>query len=83
MVLDGHDGSRACEFAQKHLPSMLCRSAMGDNGEHVMAALRLAFKDTEEQFFVALDHLILQKLAIQDQIQVRLGGSVYLEREGV
>ena len=33
LVLDGHNGSRACEFALKRMPSLLLQYDMGGSGE--------------------------------------------------
>ena len=70
MVLDGHHGSRACDFAQKRIPSLLLRYNMGENGEKAAEALKYAFVNTEKHFFMMLDPSITRKMGLQIEIQV-------------
>ena len=70
MVLDGHDGTRACEFAQKHLPSVLLRSELEGGTEMVGRALRHAFLHTEREFFLGIDPQVTRKITLQIEIQV-------------
>ena len=74
MVLDGHNGSRACEFALKRIPSLLLQYNMGDNGENAAEALKHTFVNTEKHFFMMLDPSITRKMGLQMQIQVMKGG---------
>ncbi len=70
MVLDGHDGVRACEFTQKHLPSVLLQSEIRD--EHsIRTALQRAFYLTEMEFFVRIDPHITRRMTLQLEIDVR------------
>ena len=71
MVLDGHDGTRACEFAQKHLPSVLLSSELDGGVEMVGRAMRWAFLNTEREFFLGIDPHITRKITLQIEIQVR------------
>lgn len=73
MVLDGHHGSRACDFAQKRIPSLLLRYNMGENGEKAAEALKYAFVNTEKHFFMMLDPSITRKMGLQIEIQVSCG----------
>ncbi len=69
MVLDGHDGIRACEFAQKHLPSVLLQSDIRD--EHsLLTALKRAFYLTEREFFMGIDPYITRRMTLQLEIDV-------------
>ena len=71
IVLDGHDGTRACEFAQKHLPSVLLSSELDGGVETVGRAMRWAFLNTEREFFRGIDPHITRKITLQIEIQVR------------
>ena len=70
MVLDGHDGSRACDFAQKHIPSVLLRSELEGGEEATSRAFHSAFMDTEKQFFLSIDPHITRKITLQIEIAV-------------
>jgi serine/threonine protein phosphatase PrpC len=70
MVLDGHHGSRACEFAMKRIPSLLLRYNMGESGEKAAEALKYAFENTEKNFFMMLDPSITRKMGLQLEMQV-------------
>ena len=70
MVLDGHDGSKACEFTQKHIPSVLLRSELEGGHEVVERAVRTAFLDSEKQFFLGIDPHITRKITLQIEISV-------------
>ena len=70
IVLDGHDGTKACEFAQKHLPSVLLQSELEGGTEVVGRALRHAFLHTEREFFLRIDPQITRKITLQIEIQV-------------
>lgn len=72
MVLDGHDGNRACEFVQKHLPDVLLRSELDGGGEAVRAALRVAFTSTEREFFIRIDPHITRKITLQIEMSVSI-----------
>ena len=69
-VLDGHNGSRACTFAQKHIPSLLLTCNMGENGEKAGEALKYTFENTEKHFFMMLDPSITRKMGLQMELQV-------------
>ena len=71
MVLDGHDGTKACDFAQKHLPSVLLSSELDGGMEVVGRAMRNAFLSTEREFFLGIDPHITRKITLQIEIQVR------------
>ena len=70
MVLDGHNGSRACDFARKRIPSILLQTDMGENGERAAEVLRYTFQNTEEKFFMMLDPSITRKMGLQMEMQV-------------
>lgn len=72
MVLDGHNGSRACDFAIKKIPSLLLQRNMGDNGERAAEVLRYAFENTEKNFFMMLDPSITRKMGLQMEMQVHV-----------
>jgi len=72
MVLDGHDGSRACDFAQKHIPSVILRSELEGGEEATSRAFHSAFMDTEKQFFLSIDPHITRKITLQIEIAVSL-----------
>ena len=70
MVLDGHDGSRACDFAQKHIPCVMLSSALEGGEEVTRRAFHNAFVDTEKQFFLSIDPHITRKITLQIEIDV-------------
>ena len=70
LVLDGHYGSRACDYALKHIPSLLLRYHMGEKGEKAAEALKYVFENTEKHFFMMLDPSITRKMGLQMEIQV-------------
>ena len=78
MVLDGHDGVRACEFVQKHLPNVLLRCDLGSGGEAVKEALMVAFRNTEREFFKRIDPHIARKITLQIEISVSIHITVCL-----
>ena len=71
MVLDGHNGCRACEFARKCIPSVLLQRDLGESGERAAESLRYTFARTEEKFFMMLDPSITRKMGLQMEMQVR------------
>lgn len=72
LVLDGHNGSRACEFAKKKIPSILLQRDVGANGERAAEALRHTFNQTERDFFLMLDQYITRKMVLQMEMQVSI-----------
>ena len=70
MVLDGHDGTKACDFAQKHLPSVLLSSELDGGMEVVGRAMRNAFLSTEREFFLGIEPHITRKITLQIEIEV-------------
>ena len=68
MVLDGHDGTRACDFVQKHLPYSVLRSDL--ERDNISTALTMAFKNTEREFFIGIDPHITRRLTLVIEIQV-------------
>ena len=71
MVLDGHDGLRACEFARKHLPTAFLKNVI-HNESSLLESLRKAFFSTEREFFAHIDPHITRKRTLQFEIDVRL-----------
>ena len=70
LLLDGHNGSRACDFARRRIPSLLLQRNMGEGGERAAEALQYTFENAEKQFFMMLDPSITQKMSLQIEIQV-------------
>ena len=70
MVLDGHDGSKACDFVQKYLPSVLLRSEFDGPEEMALKAVRYAFQNTEREFFLKIDPHITRKITLQIEMNV-------------
>ena len=71
MVLDGHDGDRAAEFASVHLAGKL----LGDDILHerdIPSLIRRAFRQTEIDFFKRLDDAIIRRMALIAEVRVRL-----------
>ena len=69
MVLDGHDGTRACDFVQKHLPHSVLRCDL-ERGD-IYKELVKAFRSTEREFFIGIDPHITRRLTLVIEIQVR------------
>ena len=70
MVLDGHDGTRACDFVQKHLPYSVLRSDL-ESGD-LVKSLMMAFRSTEREFFIGIDPHITRRLTLVIEIQVNV-----------
>ena len=70
MVLDGHDGSRAVNFAHTNIPHFLLRSELTGGDMRVMDALRYAIIKTETEFFIGVDPHITRKVTLQFEIEV-------------
>lgn len=68
-MLDGHDGVKACEFAQKHLASVFLEDNI-HNDSTLTQALKRAFYLTEREFFVRIDPHITRKMTLQLEIDV-------------
>lgn len=69
MVLDGHDGTRACDFVQKHLPHSVLRCDLERGDIHT--ELIKAFRSTEREFFIGIDPHITRRLTLVIEIQVK------------
>ena len=71
MVLDGHDGETAADFACQHLASSLLHGIRQDCGmDEVKRALQKAFIDTETQFFVKIDDAVIRKQTLMEEMSV-------------
>ena len=72
MVLDGHDGTNACDFVKEFLPGELFNRLGGTQGkpEEVRRAIMDTFLETEKRYFLSLDHLLTQKLTLQFELGV-------------
>lgn len=71
MVLDGHDGEAAADFACQHLASCLLHGIRQDSGDdEVKRALQKAFRDTETQFFVKIDDAVIRRQTLMEEISV-------------
>lgn len=71
MVLDGHDGEGAADFACSHLAGMLLQSNLEDGDEAaVRGALKQAFLDTETQFFVKIDDAVIRRQTLMEEMSV-------------
>ena len=71
LVLDGHDGVRACEFVRKHLPTVFLENVIRDE-RSLLECLKRSFLSTEREFFVRIDPHITRKMTLQFEIDVRL-----------
>ena len=71
MVLDGHDGVKAVDFAKPHIPHVLLHQDLSGGDKGVLDALRLAIVNTEQEFFLRIDGHITRKLTLQMEIEVR------------
>ena len=74
MVLDGHDGETAADFACNHLSSYLLHGPVrpDSSDEEVKRAMQKAFRDTETQFFVKIDDAVIRKQTLMEEISVSL-----------
>ncbi len=72
MVLDGHDGEKAADFARLHIPGKLLAERMVGGPEEVCQRIHQAFRETEMQFFMALDDALTRKLSLQSEISVSI-----------
>jgi len=70
-VLDGHDGSRAVEYFQSHLPQCLKeRLSTVVAGQDIVKIVEDAFLDTDKQFFGDLQQQISRKKEITRMLEV-------------
>ena len=73
MVLDGHDGTNACDFVKEFLPDDLFNRLGGISSsrpEEVRRAIHDSFLETEKKYFLSLDHILTQKLTLQFELGV-------------
>ena len=71
MVLDGHDGEGAADFACKQLAGMLLQSNLEEGGEAaVRETLNRAFLDTETRFFVQIDDAVIRRQTLMEEMSV-------------
>ena len=70
LVLDGHDGIKAVNFAQGFIPHLLLNSELVGGDKRVMDALRSAIVRTEREFFIGIDPYITRKVTLQLEIEV-------------
>lgn len=71
MVLDGHDGEMAADFACKALAEKLLHGDLHDTGDSaVKSALKRAFLDTETDFFVSVDDAVIRRQTLVEEINV-------------
>lgn len=70
MVLDGHDGTKAVEFARPSIPHFLLQSNLSGGEKQVLEAFRNAIVSTERQFFLGIDGHITRKITLQLEIEV-------------
>ena len=70
-VLDGHDGSRAVEYFQSHLPQCLKeRLSTGAASQDIVKIVEDAFLQTDQQFFGDLQQQISRKKEITRLLEV-------------
>ena len=71
-VFDGHDGSRASEFAKKQLAHFLIRRLRktGMTDKEIQSALKFAIEEVDREFFSQLNDLIVERLSLQDDLEV-------------
>lgn len=69
-IFDGHDGSRASDFAAQRFPAELILGQLEESmtGEQVRSALRQAFITVEKGFFQSIDDALAEKTTLQLQI---------------
>ena len=70
MVMDGHDGEKAADFSRLHIPGKLLANRIIGGPDEVCQKIHQAFRDTEMQFFMALDDALTRKLSLQSEINV-------------
>lgn len=71
MVLDGHDGTKAVDFAQPRIPHHLLQQDFSRGERVVMEAFRRAIVNTDRDFFLRIDGHITRKLTLQMEIEVQ------------
>lgn len=74
MVLDGHDGDNAVEYAQMSLAGRLLSDELpSDRTDVILKTIERAFRQTEQYFFRTMDDLIGRRLALKSEISVSIG----------
>ena len=68
--MDGHDGEKAADFTRLHIPGKLLANRIVGGPEAVCQRINDAFKETETQFFMALDDALTRKISLQSEINV-------------
>lgn len=71
MVLDGHDGTNAVEFARTEIPRLLLEQKILEAGA-VLEALKETILKTEQNFFTRIDCHITRMISLQIEIEVEL-----------
>lgn len=72
MVLDGHDGEKAVEFVKVTLAGQLLLHEIVGGPNEILVAIEKAFRETEKNFFLAMDDPIGRRLALRAEISVSL-----------
>ncbi|XP_022312975.2 TGF-beta-activated kinase 1 and MAP3K7-binding protein 1-like [Crassostrea virginica] len=69
-VFDGHDGSRAANFAAQRMPAELLLGQLSGktSDEDIKDLLNQAFIAVEKSFFESIDHIFAEKTTIQLQL---------------
>ena len=70
MVLDGHDGEKAADFAKLNIAGQLLAEEIVGGAAEVISKIDKVFKQTETQFFLGMDDSIIRKLTLQGEINV-------------
>lgn len=70
MVLDGHDGENAVEYAKMSLAGHLLSREIVGGPQEVADAIKKAFIETEKNFFLGMDDPIGRRLALKAEINV-------------
>lgn len=70
MVLDGHDGTKAVNFARTRIPHHLLKRDLSGRGGQVRDAVRSAIVKTESEFFLGIDGHLTRLLTLQMEIGV-------------
>ena len=70
MVLDGHDGENAVEYAQMNIAGHLLSREIVGGPKEVADTIRRAFIETEQNFFLMMDDPIGRRLALKAEISV-------------
>lgn len=71
MVLDGHDGKRAQEYAKEEMPEAIVRMVEGTANQHeIKEKFVEIFKNVDKGFFRSIDDLLTERAIIKIELDV-------------